>query len=53
MLVDTEIAIGLPQGTYGRLAARSAMASRCEAQSSQKDKGVKLPYLSAQTSKKD
>jgi len=27
MLVDTGIAIGLPKGTYGRLAARSGMAS--------------------------
>jgi len=26
MLVDTGIAIGLPRGTYGRLAARSGMA---------------------------
>jgi len=26
--VETAIAIGLPQGTYGRLAARSAMASK-------------------------
>ena len=28
MLVETRIAIGLPQGTYGRLAARSGMASK-------------------------
>jgi len=28
MLVDTGIAIGLPRGTYGRLAARSGMASK-------------------------
>ena len=28
MLVDIRIAIGLPRGTYGRLAARSGMASR-------------------------
>ena len=28
MLVDTGIAIGLPRGTYGRLAARSRMASK-------------------------
>jgi len=28
MLVDTRIAIGLPRGTYGRLAARSGMASK-------------------------
>jgi len=27
MLVDTGIAIGLPRGTYGRLAVRSGMAS--------------------------
>jgi len=27
ILVDTLIAIGLPKGTYGRLAARSGMAS--------------------------
>ena len=28
MLVETRIAIGLPEGTYGRLAARSGMASK-------------------------
>ena len=28
MLVDTRIAIGLPRGTYGRLAVRSGMASK-------------------------
>ena len=28
MLVETGIAIGLPKGTYGRLAARSGMASK-------------------------
>ena len=28
MLVDTGIAIGLPKGTYGRLAARSRLASK-------------------------
>jgi len=28
MLLDTGIAIGLPRGTYGRLAARSGMASK-------------------------
>jgi len=28
MLVETGIAIGLPRGTYGRLAARSGMARR-------------------------
>ena len=28
MLVDTGIAIGLPKGTYGRLAARSGLASK-------------------------
>ena len=28
MLVDTKSAIGLPRGTYGRLAARSGMASK-------------------------
>jgi len=28
ILVDTGIAIGLPRGTYGRLVARSGMASR-------------------------
>jgi len=28
MLVDTGIAIGLPRKTYGRLAARSGMASK-------------------------
>jgi len=28
MLVDTGIAIALPRGTYGRLAARSGMASK-------------------------
>jgi len=28
MLVDTGIAIGLPRGTYGRVAARSGMASK-------------------------
>jgi len=28
MLVDTGMAIGLPSGTYGRLAARSGMASK-------------------------
>jgi len=28
MLVDTRIAIGLPRGTYGRLGARSGMASK-------------------------
>jgi len=28
MLVDTGIAIGLPRGTYGWLAARSGMASK-------------------------
>jgi len=27
-LVETGIAIGLPQGTYGGLAARSGMASK-------------------------
>ena len=27
-LVDTGIAIGLPKGTYGRLAARSGLASK-------------------------
>jgi len=30
MLVDTGIAIGLPRGTYGRLAGRSGMANRHE-----------------------
>ena len=28
ILVETGIAIGLPKGTYGRLAARSGMASK-------------------------
>jgi len=28
MVVDTRIGIGLPRGTYGRLAARSGMASK-------------------------
>ena len=28
VLVRTRIAIGLPKGTYGRLAARSGMASK-------------------------
>ena len=28
MLVETGIAIGLPKGTYGRVAARSGMASK-------------------------
>jgi len=28
MLVDTGIAIGLPSGTYGRLGARTGMASK-------------------------
>jgi len=28
MLVDNGIAIGLPRGTYGRVAARSGMASK-------------------------
>ena len=28
MLVETGIAIGLPKGTYGRLVARSGMASK-------------------------
>ena len=27
-MVETGIAIGLPEGTYGRLAARSGMASK-------------------------
>lgn len=30
MLVDTGIAIGLPKGRYGRIAARSGMASKHE-----------------------
>jgi len=28
IMVETEIAIGLPEGTYGRLAVRSGMASK-------------------------
>ena len=30
MLVETGIAIGLPKGTYGRLAARSGMAGKLD-----------------------